>query len=311
MGHWHSRTLASCMRGPPLKHVLGNKKAIAIFLIPALIFYVGVMVVPAVWSFVLSFMDGTPALGFDFVGLKNFQHLFTDKEALSGLLFTLKYAVVISVGQILLGYGLALLYTFVLRKSSTFIRTVVFFPVVLPTVAIALLFNKFFASSPSEGPINSIIALFGAPAVDWFSTGNNAFIVIVIMDLWRSMGFFAILLYAGLIEIPEEILDSARIDGAGGLRLVWNIIVPVSLPVLMATIIFSLNSSLKVFDSIYALNNGGPGSATTPLNLLMYKTAFTYGDFGYGSTLALVITVVCLLATLLVFRSSRRDLTKG
>jgi raffinose/stachyose/melibiose transport system permease protein len=294
-----------------VKHVLGNKKAIAVLLLPALLIYLGVMVVPAIWSFVLSFMDGSPVVGFEFVGLKNFEHLFSDKEALNALLFTLKYAIIISVGQILLGYALALLYTFVLRKSSTFIRTMVFFPVVLPTVAIALLFGKLFSVSPQEGPINSIIGLFGAPAVDWFATGENAFIVIVIMDLWRSMGFFAILLYAGLIEIPEEILDSARIDGAGGLRLVWNIVVPVSLPVLMATIIFSLNSSLKVFDSILALNNGGPGSATTPLNLLMYKTAFTYGDFGYGSTLALVITVVCLAATLLVFRSSRRDLTKG
>jgi multiple sugar transport system permease protein/raffinose/stachyose/melibiose transport system permease protein len=294
-----------------VKHVLGNKKAIAVFLVPALIFYLGVMVIPAIWSFVLAFMDGTPVVGFEFTGIDNFVRLFSDKQAGDALLFTLKYALIISVGQIVLGYALALLYVFVLRQSSVFIRTLVFFPVVLPTVAIALLFGKFFAISPQEGPINSIIGLFGAPAVDWFATGENAFIVIVIMDLWRSMGFFAILLYAGLIEIPEEVLDSARIDGAGGIRLVWHIVVPVSLPVLMATVIFSLNSSLKVFDSILALNNGGPGSATTPLNLLMYKTAFTYGDFGYGSTLALVITVVCLAATLLVFRSSRRDLTKG
>jgi raffinose/stachyose/melibiose transport system permease protein len=294
-----------------VKHVLGNKKAIAIFLVPALLFYLGVMVIPAIWSFVLSLMDGSPVVGFEFVGLQNFERLFSDKEAGNALLFTLKYAIIISVGQILLGYALALLYVFVLRRSSTFIRTLVFFPVVLPTVAISLLVGRLFAISPQEGPINSLIGLFGADAVDWFSTGENAFIVIVVMDLWRSMGFFAILLYAGLIEIPEEILDSGRIDGAGGMRLVWNIVVPMSLPVLMATIIFSLNSSLKVFDSILALNNGGPGSATTPLNLLMYKTAFTYGDFGYGSTLALVITFVCLAATLLVFRSSRRDLTKG
>ncbi|GAB3601569.1 carbohydrate ABC transporter permease [Microbacterium tumbae] len=294
-----------------MKHVLGNKKAILVFLVPALLFYVGVMVVPAVWSFFLAFMDGTPVLGFEFVGWVNIERLFSDPQAMQALLFTLKYAVVISAGQILLGYLLALLYVFALRRSSTFVRTLVFFPVVLPTVAISLLFNKLFAVSPQTGPINSIIELFGQQAVDWFATGENAFIVIVIMDLWRSMGFFAILLFAGLIEIPEEILESARLDGASGLRLVRHIILPMSLPVLMATVIFSLNSSLKVFDSILALNNGGPGTATTPLNLLMYKNAFTYGDFGYGSALALLITVVCLLVTLLVFRSSRRDLTKG
>lgn len=294
-----------------MKHVLGNKKAIAVLLLPALLVYVGVMVVPAIMSFFLAFMNGNPVLGFDWVGTRNIERLFGDPQAGYALGFTLKYSLVISAGQILLGYGLALLYVFALRRSSTFIRTLVFFPVVLPTVAVSLLFNRFFAIVPQEGPVNATLSIVGIGPIDWFATGDMAFLVIVIMDLWRTMGFFAILIFAGLIEIPEEILDSARLDGAGGWRLVWNIVVPMSFPVLMATIIFSLNASLKVFDSILALNNGGPGYATSPLNLLMYKTAFQYGDYGYGSTLALVITIVCLAVTFLVFRSSRRDLTKG
>ena len=80
---------------------------------------------------------------------------------------------------------------------------------------------------------------------------------------------------------------------------------------LLSSIIFSLNSAFKVFDSILALNNGGPGTATTPLNLYMFQTSFIYSDYGYGSTLAMLITVLCLSVTLLIFRSSRRDLTKA
>jgi raffinose/stachyose/melibiose transport system permease protein len=294
-----------------VKHVLGNKKVIAAFLLPALLIYIGVMVVPTIWSFVLAFMKGNPVLGFSFVGLDNIGHLFTDPQARDALLFTLKYALVISIGQVVLGYSLALLYVFVLRRLSVFVRTLVFFPVVLPTVAISLLYNRMFSISPQEGPVNSLLNLVGLPSVDWFATGDQAFVVIVIMDLWRTMGFYAILLFAGLIEIPEEILDSGRIDGAGGWRLVRHIVIPMSLPVLLSTIIFSLNSSLKVFDSILALNNGGPGTATTPLNLLMFNTAFLYNNYGYGSTLAILITVLCLAVTLVVFRSSRRDITKG
>lgn len=294
-----------------MRQVLGNKKAIAAFLIPALLFYVGVMVVPAVWSIVLSFQTGTPVSGFTFTGLSNYRNLFTDPQASQAFWFTMKFAVVISVLQIVIGYALALLYVFVLKRSSVFIRTMVFFPVVLPTVAVALLFGKFFAISPQEGPINSIIGLFGHEAVDWFSSGNNAFFVIIVMEIWRSMGFFAILLYAGLIEIPEETLDSARIDGAGGWKLVRHIVVPVSLPVLMASVVFALNSSLKVFDTVLALTNGGPAGATRPLNLLMYQTAFQYSNFGYGATLAVSVGFISLVATLLVFRFARRDLTKG
>ncbi|WP_433088695.1 carbohydrate ABC transporter permease [Dactylosporangium sp. CA-052675] len=293
-----------------MKHVFGNKKAIATFLLPALLIYLGVMVVPAVWSLFLAFMHGNPVRGFEFTGMKNIDRLFSDPQAGHALWFTLKYAIVVTVGQIVLGYALALLYVFVLRKASTFVRTLVFFPVVVPTVAVALLFNRMFASSPQEGPVNALLGLVGLGGTDWFADGNKAFIVIVIMDLWRTMGFFAVLLYAGLIEIPEEIMESARLDGAGTWRLVRHIVLPLSMPVLLATVIFSLNASLKVFDSIVALNNGGPGYQTTPLNLLMFKTAFSFGDFGYGSTLALVITLVCLTVTLFVFRSSRRDLTK-
>ncbi|MEU1161907.1 hypothetical protein ABZ372_14675 [Streptomyces sp. NPDC005921] len=84
-----------------------------------------------------------------------------------------------------------------------------------------------------------------------------------------------------------------------------------SFPVLMSSLIFSINGTLKAFDSIVALTNGGPGNATTPLTLYMFQTSFTYGDYGYGSTIALLLTVVCLLVTLVVFRLSRRDLTEG
>jgi multiple sugar transport system permease protein/raffinose/stachyose/melibiose transport system permease protein len=295
----------------PVNSVLGDKKAIAVFLLPALLVYVAIMVVPVVWSLALSFMKGSPVLGFQWVGLVNFQRLFSDPTAHTAFWFTLKYAAVITVLQVLVGYLLALFYVFVLKRLSTLVRTLVFFPVVLPSVAVALLFSRIFAYAPQQGPVNTMLAALGLGPFDFFATGDGAFLVIVLMDLWRTMGFYAILLYAGLIEIPEEMLEAARIDGASGFRMVWSIVLPMSLPVLLSTLIFSLNNSLKVFDSILALNNGGPGTATTPLNLYMFQTSFLYSNYGYGSVLALVITTLCLAVTLLVFRSSRRDVTKG
>jgi multiple sugar transport system permease protein/raffinose/stachyose/melibiose transport system permease protein len=115
-----------------------------------------------------------------------------------------------------------------------------------------------------------------------------------------------VLLYTGLLDIPDEIIESARLDGAAGTRLVRHIVLPLSLPILLSSLIFSLNSTLKVFDSLLALNNGGPGTTTSPLTLYMYRTAFEYSDYGYGSTIALVLTLLCLVFTLAVFRSSSR-----
>lgn len=214
-------------------------------------------------------------------------------------------------GQVVAGYLLALLYVFFLKRASALVRTLVFFPVVLPTVAVGLLFQKFFQVAPQTGPVNSLLNAVGIDSIDFFGSSSSAFWVLVVMDIWRSMGFYAVLLFAGLVDIPEEVLESARLDGATGLRLVRHIVLPLSLPVLMSSLIFSINGTLKAFDSIVALTNGGPGNDTTPLTLYMFQTSFTYGDYGYGSTIAVLLTVVCLLVSLVVFRVSRRDLTEG
>jgi multiple sugar transport system permease protein/raffinose/stachyose/melibiose transport system permease protein len=295
-----------------MRQVFGNRKALAVFLVPALVVYVGVIVVPVGRSFVYSLFKGSPASGFSFTGLNKFRQLLDDPTVRQTLWVTVKYGLVMTVGQIVIGYLLALLYLFVLRRSSTFIRTLVFFPVVLPTVAVSLLFAQLFAISPQLGPVDSLLhSAAGMQPLDWFATGSHAFVVIIIMDLWRSVGLFAVVIYVGLIDIPGEILESARIDGAHGFGLVRRIVVPMSRPILMASMIFALNADLKVFDSILALNHGGPGTATTPLNLYMYQTSFLYNNWGYGAAIALLISALCLSVTLLVFFSLRRDLTKG
>jgi multiple sugar transport system permease protein/raffinose/stachyose/melibiose transport system permease protein len=293
-----------------MRSVLGDRRAILILLGPALALYTLIKLGPVLWSLGLSFFDGNILRGFEFVGVDNFVRFVNDPLAVQALGFTIKYAVVLSVGQILLGYGLALLYNFGLKKSSALVRTLVFFPVIIPTVAVGLLFSRLFQFAPQTGIVNSAIEGVGGTPVDWFSTGDSAFVVLVVMELWKSMGFFAVLLYAGLVDIPDEMIESARIDGAGGLKLVRHIIIPLSLPVLLSAVIFSFNATLKVFDSVVALTNGGPGSETTPLTLYMFRTVFTYSDYGYGSTIATVLTIMCFLVTLLIFNSSRKDITK-
>lgn len=294
-----------------MRSVLGDRRAIAVLLGPALLVYTLVMLVPMGWSLGYTFFTGNVIQGFSFAGFGNFTKLWHDQEAHQALWFTLKYAVVVTAGQVLCGYLLALLYVFVLRRSSAVVRTLVFFPVILPTVAVALMFQKLFAVAPQNGLANIAVQALGLHHGDWFASSSGAFLIVVIMDVWRSMGFYGVLIYAGLLDIPEETLESARLDGATGWRLVSHIVVPLSWPVLLSSIVFSINGTLKVFDSVLALTNGGPGSATTPLTLYMFRTAFNYGDYGYGSTIASLLTVVCLGVTLIIFRFSRRDLTKG
>lgn len=290
--------------------VLGDKRAVLVLLGPALLVYSLIMLVPIVWSLFYTVQDGNPIVGFTFNGLQNFATFFQDPAAWDAVFFTLKYAVVLTALQVGVGYALSLLYVFWLRKGSGLVRTIVFFPVVLPTVAIALLFQRLFEAAPTIGPVNSLIIALGGENVDWFGTPAASFWIVILMDLWRSMGFYAVLLYAGLVDIPEELLESARLDGASGWKLIRSIVIPLSLPVLLSSLIFSINGTLKVFDTVVALTAGGPGNATTPLTLYMFRTSFAYGEYGYGSTIALMLTILCLLFTIFIFRSTRRDITK-
>ncbi|WP_419992609.1 carbohydrate ABC transporter permease [Streptomyces boninensis] len=293
-----------------MHNILGDKKTIAILLAPALTLYTLIKVVPIAWSLGLTFFDGNVLRGIDPVGFKNFSRMLQDDLFWQSAGFTLKYAAVATVLQVVAGYGLALLYTFALKRSSLLVRTVCFFPVILPTVAVALLFKQIFAIHPDPGPVNSVIEFFGGTSVDWFAGGEQTFWVLIVMDVWRSMGFFAVLLFAGLVDIPDEVIESARLDGATGFRLVRHIVVPLSLPVLLSAVVFAINSTIKVFDAVVAFTNGGPGFDTTPLTLYMFRTTFTYNEYGYGATLALALTCMAFLVTLGVFRASRRDNTE-
>ena len=289
-----------------MNSIFGDRRTVIILLAPALLVYTLLKVVPVLWSFGLSFFEGNSLRGFTFVGIDNFVAFLGDDAAIQSLKVSVSFAIIATIGQVTLGYLLALLYVFGLRKGSTLLRTIVFFPAILPTVAVALLFKSFVAVGDNQGPVNDIINFFGGPSVEVLATTYGTMLTAIVMTLWTSMGFYAILLFAGLLDIPEEVLESARLDGANGWRLIRHIVLPLSLPILMSSLIFSLNSTLKVLDSLLALNNGGPGTSTAPLTLYMYRTSFEYAEYGYGSTIAMVLTLLCLVFTLAIFKSSRK-----
>ncbi|MFL5926712.1 MAG: carbohydrate ABC transporter permease [Gaiellaceae bacterium] len=291
--------------------ILRDRRAVFVFIAPALAVYTLVLLAPIIWSLGYTLYSGNVLSGFKYVGLANFGKLVHDQAFWNALEFTVKYGVLVTVFQVGLGLSLALMFVFYLRRGSALVRTLVFFPVVLPTVAVAQLFAKVFAIAPQNGLVNA--ALHGVHldrwVQDWLGRGGTALLVLVLMDVWRSMGFYAVLLYAGLVDISEELLESARLDGASGLRLVRLIVLPLLGPVLFSALIFSINGTLKVFDSVLALTNGGPGQATTPLTLYMFNNAFSYGEYGYASAVATALAVMCLVITLAIFGFARRDVT--
>lgn len=292
-----------------MKTFLRNRPALLVFVGPPLLLYILIILVPIIWSIIYTFYKGSPISGFEFSGIQNYIHLFHDPNFTSSFWISIKYTVVVTAGQVIFGLILALLYVFYIKRLNFLVRTLCFFPVILPTVAVSQMFDKLFAISPQMGLINSILQHIGLHSlvIPWLGQQQTAFWVLCLMDVWKAIGFYAVILYTGLMDIPEDVLEAAKLDGARGWKLTRFVVLPLLRPILISSIIFSLNGTLKVFDSVLALTNGGPGSSTTTLTLYMYQTAFNYNQYGYGSTIAVFLLVECLVVTLLVYRFARKS----
>jgi raffinose/stachyose/melibiose transport system permease protein len=296
-----------------LRHkLLNDKVAIAVFVLPGLLMYSVIVFVPTVWSIWYSFFTGMVGLNFTFNGGRNYLRMFSDAQFLDSFVKTLRYVSMMVVGEVGLATLIALMLGFFVRKFSALARTVVFLPVVLPIVAVAQLFARIYDVVPFYGLLNSFLDLVGLDAWirPWIGIPSTAMYALVVQDVWKGMGLYALIIYAALVNIPREVLESARIDGANGFKLVWRIVLPLLRPIMVTCAILSLSGTLKVYASPLALTNGGPGKATHMLSLYMYDTAFKFGNYGYGSTLAVFILFECLVITILVkgLFDRRRDL---
>ena len=285
-----------------MKKVLGNKKALAAFVVPGLILYVGLVFIPIIWSFYYSLYSGTPGLKWEFSGISNYLKLFQDSKFSASFMVTVKYIALTMLGQVVIGLGLALMYRFWLKKFKNFIRTVTFFPVILPTVAVGQLFRKIYEIQPNYGLLNSVLDAIGQNHLikAWIGEASTALGSLSVMDIWVSIGFYAVIFYGGLINISGDVIEAAKIDGANSWKMFKSVIFPLLRPITITCLVFSFAGTVKMFESAMALTGGGPGDATTSLSMYMYHVAFEYHNYGYGSAIAIVIFLVCVIGTQLI-----------
>ena len=282
-----------------MERLLKDKVAILIFVLPAALIYLFSVFVPICWSAYYSLFSGLPGINFTFVGLSNFAKMWSDRIFVVAFAMNLEYVAIVVAGQVGLGLLLSLLFMFGIKRFKTLVRTIVFFPVVLPVVAVGQLFNKIFEITPTNGLFNSLLVLLGLGnwVQPWLGQPTTAFLALCCMDIWTAMGFYAIIFYAALMDIPTDIIEAARIDGANGLRLLRSVLLPSLRPITLACLIFSFTGTLKVFESSLALTRGGPGTATKTLSMYMYDSSFLHSQYGYGSAIAVFILFECIVIT--------------
>lgn len=282
-----------------MNSVFSNKTAICIFVLPTLIIFFAIVLVPIFVSSYYSLLDWNGVGKGTFIGLQNYVEMFTSHRALSSMKNSLLFAAASIFIQLPVSLILALILASTI-KGEGFYRTVYFIPVLISTVVIAQLWSKIY--NADYGLLNTLLKDIGLSSLaqDWLGQKNTALISSFIPTLWQYVGYHMLLIYAGAKSISQDIFEAAKIDGASPVRTAISITIPLMKPILKVCLVFSIIGALKVFDLVYVLTGGGPFFSTEVPSTLMYTTIFDTYRYGYGSALSVFIILECLVFTVVI-----------
>lgn len=269
-----------------------------IFISPNFIGFICLTLLPTLTLFYIAFTKwsafGNPVLN----GVKNWVRLSHDRIFMTSVWNTIYYSIVHIPLTLVLAFALAVLLNSKLRGRA-FFRTVAFFPYITSIVAAAQVWGMLF--DPKSGPINSFLRLFISNPPGWLGSTAWAMPAVIVVGTWREVGYYMILLLAGLQTIPSELYEAAELDGTNGWQRFWHVTVPMMRPTLFFVMVTLTIGSFKVLDLTLVMTDGGPGTSTLVLAQYIYRVAFERGDFGYASTVSLVLLAICMVVTLFQF----------
>ncbi|TFD85582.1 sugar ABC transporter permease [Cryobacterium lactosi] len=273
------------------------------FVGPATLIILGLSIFPALWAFVLSLQNWDGFSEAQFVGGANYAGLVSDDEFGKAVVNTLGFTLLFVPASVLLGLFLAV----ALNRSIRFIgiyRTAIFVPFVVSAASTGVLTTYLF--SPQYGVVNNVLRVFGLPQQGWLEDQSQAMVVIAIMSLWGQAAFTTVIYLAALQDIPGELLEAARIDGANHWQTFWRVVWPQLSPVTIFVAIWQTIGAIQLFDLVYTTTRGGPLDATKTIVYFLYEKAFKTLQFGYGSAAAYVLFAATLLITIIVVVYSRK-----
>ena len=258
-------------------------------LAPAVILFVAVALVPIAELVAMSVSQIDWAQGkaqWRFVGFDQYARVLGDALFRTGVANTLVFAVAGVAVQMVLGFALALLTTKVARGRLVY-RTVFILPILVPGIVIGAIWKLMY--NFDFGVLNQLLGLFGVRPVDWLGSTATALAAVIAVDVWHWTPFVFLLMLAGLESLPQDVYEAARVDGATFMQELRYVTLPLMLPAIVVTMLFRILVGVKVFDEIYLLTGGGPGTATEVVSYTIFRRFFTEGQTGYGSAMSVVV----------------------
>ena len=284
-----------------MNSIYSKKRYILIFILPALILFCGVLIAPIGASLYYSFFNWKGIGPKTFIAFANYKELFTSNSI--GFLKALKNSLLLAALSVFLQLPLALALALTLGKKikgERMFLSVYFMPVLISTVVIGQLWLKIY--NPDYGILNVFLRAIGKEDWTriWLGDKNTALGAVFAPALWQYVGYHMLLLYAGVKSVPTELREAAMLDGATDRQINRYIVLPYIKPIIRISVIFAVTGSLKSFDLIYVLTNGGPLHATEVPSTLMISMLFLRNRYGMGSTIAVMLILLCFGFALLI-----------
>jgi ABC-type sugar transport system permease subunit len=265
-----------------------------LFLIVPLIIYLIWVIGPMFYTFYLSLTDWDGLTAPSFVGLRNYERLFRDRVFFISLANNLKWLISFITVPVVLGLGLAMALNRAI-PGEKFFKMSFYMPMVLAMVVSGLIWGWMY--HPSGGLINSTLKALGLveKGPGWLSDRDLALWSIIIVAVWRQVGYVMVLYLAGLKSVNPELLEAAEVDGANGWQVFWRVLLPLLMPVTIIVFVISVIDSLRAFDLVSVMTRGGPANASSVLANFMYIEAFNNYKMGYGAAIAVILFLLSLV----------------
>src|SRR5881396_3624778 len=292
-------------RGPEKPNYLGA----FLFLLPAAVLLLVFLLYPAIYTLLLSFNRGRNGVFEQWVGFDNYVRLFSDPDFInlstfppSGALWNNLLWIVFYV-SIVIFLGLIIAVVAARVRYESVVKAIVFIPMSIAATALAVIWKFVYSPVANIGLINALLGAVGVAPVSWLRDPGLVNFALIAVGIWGSVGFATIILSAAVKSIPAEVVESARVEGATERQIFFRMILPmVSLPMSVLAVTLVVNV-IKLFDLIYVMTRGGPGTSSQVIAFTMFQQAFQAGQYGYGSAVAVVMLV--LLIPILIFNVRR------
>ncbi|WP_062203628.1 carbohydrate ABC transporter permease [Aureimonas sp. AU12] len=273
------------------------------FVVPALVVVVGVIVFP--WAYTLWMSANAWQVGSApvFVGFENYLRLASDAQFWESMIHTLLYTALSVIAPLILGTFAAILFDSKLPMRGV-LRAIFVMPMMATPVAIALVWTMMF--NPQLGVLNYLLSLVGLPEQSWIYDQSTVIPSLVLVETWQWTPLIMLIVLGGLASLPREPYEGAEIDGANAWQQFRYITLPLIAPFMMVAVIIRSIDALKSFDIIFAMTQGGPGTASQTINIYLYNVAFAYYDIGYGSAIAVVFFVLIIILSLVLLHLRQR-----